>query len=120
MFRTSAFLRSSALWLAASTVLLGVAFLKAKPYPTSDSAYFEFVGREMAHGARLYRDVWDNKLPSIYLTNALWQMILGEQYRLHIAAEIAIQALSAIMFALLLRTMNVRYWAAATLAFVVL
>ncbi|MDB5042034.1 MAG: putative rane protein [Candidatus Eremiobacteraeota bacterium] len=118
--RPSTSLRTNVLWLAACAALLGIAFLKATPFPTSDSAYFEFVGRQMAHGAHLYRDVWDNKLPSIYLTNALWQTIMGEQYRLHIAAEIAIQALSAILFAVLLRSMNVRPWAAATFAFAVI
>jgi hypothetical protein len=117
MLRPSSTPRSTMLWLAACAALLGVAFLKATPFPTSDSAYFEFVGRQMLHGAQLYRDVWDNKLPSIYLTNAFWQMIMGEQYRLHIAAEIAIQALSAILFALLLRNMNVRSWLTATFAF---
>lgn len=106
------------LGLAACAALLAVAFLKATPFPTSDSAYFEFVGRQMLHGAQLYRDVWDNKLPSIYLTNEFWQMLMGEQYRLHIAAEIAIQALSAFLFALLLRSMNVRSWVTATFAFV--
>jgi hypothetical protein len=47
-------------------------------------------------------------------------MVMGEQYRLHIAAEIAIQALSAILFALLLRNMNVRSWVTATFAFAVI
>src|ERR1700688_1779463 len=111
MLRPSASLRRNTLGLAACAALLGVAFLKATPFPTSDSAYFEFVGRQMLHGAQLYRDVWDNQLPSIYLTNELWQMLMGEQYRLHIAAEIAIQALSATLFAVLLRSMNVRPWA---------
>jgi hypothetical protein len=97
---------------------LVVAFVKATPFPTSDSAYFEFVGRQMLHGAQLYRDIWDNKLPSIYLTNALWQMIMGEQYRLHIAAEITIQALSAVLFALVLRNMGIRSWPAATFVFI--
>jgi hypothetical protein len=121
MFRErSAPFQSNVLWLAACAALLVVAFLKATPFPTSDSAYFEFVGRQMLHGAQLYRDVWDNKLPSIYLTNELWQMLMGEQYRLHIAAEIAIQGLSAVLFALLLRTMNVRSWPAATFVFVAL
>jgi hypothetical protein len=87
MFRPAASLRTNTLWLAAGAALLVVAFLKATPYPTSDSAYFEFIGRQMVHGAQLYRDVWDNKLPSISLTNAVWQMILGEQYRLHTAAR---------------------------------
>lgn len=121
MFRERSVPRqSNVLWLAACAALLVVAFLKATPFPTSDSAYFEFVGQQMLHGAHLYRDIWDNKLPSIYLTNELWQMLMGEQYRLHIAAEIAIQALSATLFALLLRNMNVRSWPTATFVFIAL
>jgi hypothetical protein len=118
MFRPSALFQSNMVWLAACAALIVIAFLKATPFPESDSAVFEFVGRQMLHGAQLYRDIWDNKLPSIYLTNELWQMVMGEQYRLHVAAEIAIQALSAILFALLLRNMNVRHWPMATFAFV--
>ena len=112
--------RADLLWLAASVPLLVYAALKAIPYPTGDSGYFEFIGRQLHDGARLYRDVWDNKLPSIYLTDELWQTLLGERYRLHVAVEIAIQVLSAGLFAVVLRRIGARFWAAATFAFVAL
>jgi hypothetical protein len=110
--------RADLLWVAASVPMIVYAVLKAIPYPTGDSGYFEFIGRQMHDGARLYRDVWDNKLPSIYLTNELWQTLLGERYRLHVAVEIAIQASSAALFAVVMRRIGVHFWAPATFAFV--
>ncbi len=59
-------------------------------YPISDGAMFEFGGRAIARGERLYRDVWDNKLPGVFLVDALWQRLFGERYALHAAAEVGV------------------------------
>ena len=45
-----------------------------------DDQLFGFFGWRIAHGAVLYNDVWDNKPPGIYWTNALGFLIGGDSY----------------------------------------
>jgi hypothetical protein len=89
---------------------------RARSFPYEDAALFEYVGRAIVHGGRLYVDIWDNKLPSIYLVNALWQLLFGEHYGLHKLAEVAVNALSVGLFAVVLRIMGVKAWAPAICA----
>lgn len=46
-----------------------------------DDQLFGYFGWRIAHGAVLYRDVWDNKPPGIYWTNALGFLIGADSYR---------------------------------------
>ena len=45
-----------------------------------DDQLFGYFGWRIAHGARVYLDVWDNKPPLIYWTNALGFWISGDSY----------------------------------------
>jgi 4-amino-4-deoxy-L-arabinose transferase-like glycosyltransferase len=45
-----------------------------------DDQMFGYFGWRIAHGATLYNDVWDNKPPGIYWTNALGFLIGGDSY----------------------------------------
>jgi hypothetical protein len=89
-------------------------------YPISDNALFEYVGRAIARGHSLYRDVWDNKLPGVYYVNALWQKLFGEDYALHAIAETCLAMASVTLFGAVARTFELKTWlpAAAVLAFV--
>jgi 4-amino-4-deoxy-L-arabinose transferase-like glycosyltransferase len=45
-----------------------------------DDQMFGYFGWRIAHGAVVYQDVWDNKPPGIYWTNALGFLIGGDSY----------------------------------------
>jgi hypothetical protein len=112
--------RSEAAVLAlALAVPLVAAALKAVP-PISDAALFEYYGRAMAHGAKLYADLWDNKLPGIYLLNAALQLAFGSNYRLHALAEGCLDVASVALFAALLRRAGAAAWAWAALGLALL
>jgi len=49
----------------------------ARPCMSDDEATYAVVGREIAHGRVLYRDVVDHKPPLIYATNAVTQELGG-------------------------------------------
>ncbi len=108
--------------------ILVVALLERTYYPGpaaglftvvgSDSALFEYFGRAMIHGQRLYVDLFDNKLPSIFLINALWQRVFGERYWLHSLAQMVVTVFSAVaLFALLVRRAGVYRPRTATFCF---
>ena len=103
------------LGLAAVAVFLSV--LKVPRFPLSDPALFEYFGRALLHGGRLYSgNLVDNKLPSIYLINALWQALFGSNYFLHACAEGAVNLGSVAIFAVALRKAGVA-WPLGTLLF---
>ena len=108
---------ATAAWLALAGIVLIAGFIKAPAFPTNDSALFEFYGRHLLQGQRLYIDLWDNKLPSIYWVNELWQKLFGEQFRLHIGAEMVVNTLAVILFAMLLRRHKLSAWPWATFTF---
>ncbi len=110
---------SALIFALALAVPFGAAFLKGE-IPTSDAALFEYYGRAIDHGSRLYLDVWDNKLPSIYLANAVLQALFGSYYRVHVLAEAAVAASSIALFARLLVRSRVAAWAPASLALALL
>jgi hypothetical protein len=114
--RSVRFSRGTIGWLALTVVAFVVATFRARSFPYEDAALFEYVGRALVHGERLYVDIWDNKLPSIYLVNAVWQLLFGDRYGLHKVAEVAVNALSVGLFAVVLRIMSVRAWAPAICA----
>jgi 4-amino-4-deoxy-L-arabinose transferase-like glycosyltransferase len=45
-----------------------------------DDQMFGYYGWRILHGATIYRDVWDNKPPGIYWTNALGFLVGGDSY----------------------------------------
>jgi hypothetical protein len=91
--------------LALGAAVAGVALQGS--YPVSDSAAFEYIGRALNDGQTLYRDVWDNKPPGIYLANALLQRLFGEAYRGHAIAEALVALLSATLLASVMRSFRV-------------
>jgi hypothetical protein len=112
-------MRSPAVWLVLSGLVVVVGILKAPQFPTNDPALFEYYGRHLLRGARLYVDLWDNKLPSIYLVNEFWQWLFGDRYRLHVVVEAVVNVLSIALFAALLRRHKLQNWSWATFCFAV-
>jgi hypothetical protein len=105
--------------LVVGSALPFVAALTKPSFPFSDSAMFEYIGRGIVRGGRLYVDFWDNNLPSVYLVNATWQALFGSRYGLHALAEAFVVAVSIALFALLLRQHRISVWASATLVFAI-
>ncbi|MDB5093077.1 MAG: hypothetical protein JWO85_1178 [Candidatus Eremiobacteraeota bacterium] len=89
---------------------------KVEP-PFSDDALFEYYGRAIAHGSRLYVDLWDNKLPGVYLVNAALQALFDARYVVHAVVQAAFDAASVLLFAFILRRNGLALWAPAALAF---
>jgi hypothetical protein len=104
-------------WLVLTVLVLVAAFLKAPQFPTNDPALFEYYGQHLLRGQQLYVDLWDNKLPSIYLVNELWQWLFGAHYRWHLAVEMLINAGSVALFSALLRRHKLASWPWATFCF---
>jgi uncharacterized membrane protein YccF (DUF307 family) len=107
----------SAAFLCLIGVALFVSVVTGPHFPMADSAFFEYVGRALFHGHHLYTDLWDNKLPSIYLINALWWLLFGDNYQLHVIAEAIVNLVTIVTFAAIMRKLRVDRWASATLVF---
>lgn len=104
------------LGLAALTLVISV--LKAPRFPVSDPALFEYFGRALLHGGQLYSgDLVDNKLPSIYIVNELWQALFGSNYSLHAWAEGAVNLGAVALFAAALRKAGIAQWSLGTFLF---
>ncbi|MDB5093246.1 MAG: hypothetical protein JWO85_1347 [Candidatus Eremiobacteraeota bacterium] len=108
------------MWISLGFAAIFVSALAVEPFPLEDSALFEYAGRAMSHGQRLYLDVWDNKLPSIFFVNEAWQALFGQRYFLHVAAQTLVNALSVALFAAILLQSRIAGWALASSAFAVL
>jgi len=106
-------------WLYLGLGALGVvvSVLKAPSFPTNDPALFEYFGWAMLHGQRLYADLLDVKLPSIFVVNELWQRLFGDDYALHTYAEATVNAGAIVLFALMLRRWKIEAWALGTFLF---
>jgi hypothetical protein len=117
---TFRFSRGDTLWIGLGFAAIFVSALAVEPFPLEDSALFEYAGRAMSHGQRLYLDVWDNKLPSIFLINEAWQTLFGQHYLLHVVAQTAVNASSVVLFAAILLQARIAGWAPASSAFAVL
>jgi hypothetical protein len=92
------------------------ALWKVEP-PFSDDALFEYYGRAIAHGSRLYVDLWDNKLPGVYVVNAALQALFDSRYVAHALAQAVFDAASVLLFAFILRRNAVALWVPAVVAF---
>lgn len=44
-----------------------------EPYWYGDEAVYEVIGQALSHGELLYRDIWDNKPPLLYVIYSLFQ-----------------------------------------------
>jgi len=109
--------RSDWSWLGLSALAVVVSALKSPPFPINDPALFEYFGRQMLHGQRLYADLLDVKPPSIFVVNELWQRLFGDDYALHTYAEAAVNAGAIVLFALMLRRWKIEAWALGTFLF---
>jgi hypothetical protein len=97
-----------------------VSAVRCYHYPAFAQAFFEYAGREIVAGKLLYRDIWDNKLPSIFYIDALWQLLLGANYVAHTIAELTVELTTIAAFAVFTRREGIRSWPAATLGFALL
>src|SRR5882672_9873608 len=70
-----------------------------EPYWYGDEGVYEIIGQAMDHGRLLYRDIWDNKPPLLYIVYAVVQ---GDQQIIKIISLIA-GVLSIIIFFFLSR-----------------
>jgi hypothetical protein len=107
----------SSVWLLLTGLVVAGGLLKTPQFPTNDPALFEYYGQQLLRGQRLYVDLWDNKLPSIYLINEFWQWLFGAQYRWHIVVEMLMNAGSVTLFLALLRRHKLSTWPWATCCF---
>ena len=106
--------RGSSLWVAAAVLVALAAAIGFYHLPTESAAFYEYVGKALLGGKALYRDVWDNKLPSIYYLNALWQLLFGSRYVLHWAVEVCVLLVTVGLFAVFARGERVALWGPAT------
>ena len=113
------FRRADWLWLIAAFTTACTIAATTYNFPTRDSAFFEYAGRALLNGQRLYDDILDLKLPAIYYVNALWQLLFDSNYRLHWLAFVGISLCSIALFARVCKNEGVRNWAAAAFAFAV-
>jgi hypothetical protein len=107
--------RAQPLCLIAAIVILVVAGLAFYHFPTYSQASYAFIGRAIVLGKLPYRDVWDNKLPSIHYVNALWHVAFGGNYVLHRVAQIAILLGCVALLAEFARREAIPHWGAAAL-----
>ena len=111
---------SARVWLAAALLFSVAAAIGFYHVPIASAAFYEYVGHALVQGKSLYRDVWDNKLPSIYYLNALWQLAFGSNYALHWLAELIVLLATVALFAAFAERERLRFWAPATFAFAVI
>lgn len=112
--------RREAGWLAAAVLILTISAVVSYHFPTYTQAFYAYVGRTITEGKLPYRDVWDNKLPSIHYVNALWQVAFGGNYFLHHLAQLAVLLITVALFASFARGEGLPHWGAATLVLALL
>jgi hypothetical protein len=106
--------RAAPIWVAAAVVFALATAVGFYHVPTASAAFYEYVGHALIDGKTLYRDVWDNKLPSIYYLNALWQLAFGSRYVLHWAVEVVVLLTTVGLFATFARREGIALWGPAT------
>ena len=106
--------RAAPFWVAAAVVFALAMAVGFYHVPTASAAFYEYVGHALIGGKTLYRDVWDNKLPSIYYLNALWQLLFGSRYVLHWAVEAGVLLATVGLFAAFARREGIALWGPAT------
>ena len=112
--------RYGALWVTAAVLFAIGAAIAFYAIPTGSDGFFAYAGRSMLQGRVLYRDVWDNKLPSIYCINALSQALFGSRWVLRYAAQLGVLLATVLLFADFARGERVRFRGPATCALSVL
>lgn len=78
-----------------------------------DDQLFGYFGWRVAHGATLYVDIWDNKPPGIYWTNALGFLISGDSYAGVVALCVLAVCVSLVCFFFICASIYFRGAAAA-------
>lgn len=106
--------RVAPVWVAAAVLFALAAAIVFYHIPTASAGFYEYVGHAILGGKVLYRDVWDNKLPSIYYLNALWQLLFGSRYVLHWAAEFVVLLATVGLFAVFAWYERIALWGPAT------
>lgn len=106
-------------WLIAALAVAVAASIAFYHVPIGSAGFFAYAGHAILEGQLPYRDVWDNKLPSIYYLNALLQLA-GPQNVLQWAAQAAVLLATIALFAIFARGEGIRAWGPATLTVSVL
>jgi hypothetical protein len=84
----------------AVTLLVGLVHL---PFPYhGDQALFAVYGRMMAHGAVLYRDMWDVKQPGVFMTYRFVELVGTSEVAIH-AFELLLLAVTVVVGMYVLR-----------------
>jgi len=105
---------STILFLFLAFALCAYLLIRVMPLPIDDPATFEYIGIQIDHGAKLYTDIWDNKLPPIYYVYALLNVVAPRNFYLHAVFFCAINILASLGFALVLKKsgfLKVSYYA---------
>ena len=105
-------------------ILLTVVLLKASVWflPLQrDAVGYAYIGKEIAHGAVAYRDVWDHKTPGVYALDAAVYSLFPKEY---VPALLGASVFAAVLASLLLFMLLKKYFSdnvsfVATLAFAV-
>jgi hypothetical protein len=108
------------LWVGASVAFVVAIAIALYHAPSGSSGFFAYAGHAIVNGQTLYRDVWDNKLPSIYYLNALFGLAFGSNYVLYWIAQVAFLLATVLLFAVFARGERLRHWGPATLALTIL
>src|ERR1700680_45271 len=96
--------RGESVFLVFAFLAVGGSVLKPPSFPINAPALFEYFGRSILRGEHLYgASLNDNKLPSIYLVNVVWQFFLDSNYFLHKCAAAAVNLASIALFASVLK-----------------
>src|ERR1700724_2343161 len=109
--------RNDWIYLGLSALAVVFSVLKMPVFPVNDPALFEYFGREMLHGQRLYADLLDVKPPSIFIVNELWQRRFSDDYALQTSAEAAVTIAAIALPPLLLRRWKIEAWPHGTFLF---
>ena len=95
-------------WLVLSLALVLLQALPNLSYPIGrDQATYGVIGRGLLHGARLYRDLWDNKPPGIFYIYAAIVKIYGPAlWSVGLLDILWLLAISACLFCFAWRTLG--------------
>ena len=99
-FRIGWWIKHPLLWVLLAIIIFHLPTL-LEPLWYWDSGFYQVIGQGMVQGKLLYVDLWDNKLPGIYLIFSLFYKLFGhEQAFLHGFLTIWIFATAVMLFKL--------------------
>lgn len=128
--KTSERLHTGARWREAALILSFVSLVIAASLPLApslrpigrDNGIQSYTAEVLAEGGTLYRDAWDNKLPGVYLINALAFRLFGTDAWAIWTIDVLFLCVTVVLVYRLLRLAHFEDWIAriATALFVLL